>query len=724
MSKRLLVLMCSIFLVVPLMFLGCGSDGSDGARGATGAPGADGAPGAPGADGATGPAGPVTTTNESCMVCHTTGRVVDISDSNPDSITHYNAAYHNLPMTVSAVSITDNGTGYPQVSFNVASDGSPVTTLTDSSLRFMMADLVPAGTVAGQSTEQFARWASEQSTASHGVLTWGTLDTSDATNGNYVYTFATAFGGTETLYNGADIQRLVIRASLTGYNNTASFTDFYVADTVEGSTTGIGYNARLFVTAAACKKCHGPQFNGAAHASSYLDTKACVVCHTPIGDTYGEEMTIDGAWLASLIHKIHSAISMEAFPTRMGGTGYSAVTYPQDVRNCETCHTNSGEELGAGDNTANWKEHPNAAACGTCHTSVDFATGTGHAGGSQPDAACSYCHPATGHLAPTLGASVTEAHDTSATAVLHPTPANVPEFDVTLSLTAPANTSYYVAGEVVTVTATLAFHGGAAVPSSVYTTTQGANGVTDNVLRTASLYVYGPRAMPKPILGSQANSMFVGASANVATDGTGFKYNVTVPSGLASGTYMVRVRFADYGYVSGTNYQLESTAFQTIQIGTATASAKVAGDACNDCHGTGTAPFHDARHVVAWDTDECVSCHDYSGGHAATLSNRVHAVHSANSWGDMVNPLGETTDRDWSDVKYPLNDYPSSATGAVTSRIDRCVTCHTSGNTSYRSVVGEVSCLGCHGDDPNPATFVGGATNHMLQSGGHYPVAP
>ena len=92
---------------------------------------------------------------------------------------------------------------------------------------------------------------------------------------------------------------------------------------------------------------------------------------------------------------------------------------------------------------------------------------------------------------------MTEAHDTSAAAVLHPIPSNVPEFDVTLSLS-PVK-AFYAAGDNVTVTATLAFHGGAAVPGTMYTHAQGANGVADNLLRTASLYVYGPRAFPKPI---------------------------------------------------------------------------------------------------------------------------------------------------------------------------------------------------------------------------------
>jgi hypothetical protein len=61
MSKRMLVLMCSIFLIVPLLFLGCSGD--------------DGSNGAPGAKGDTGPAGQdlnATATPESCNTCHET----------------------------------------------------------------------------------------------------------------------------------------------------------------------------------------------------------------------------------------------------------------------------------------------------------------------------------------------------------------------------------------------------------------------------------------------------------------------------------------------------------------------------------------------------------------------------------------------------------------------------------------------------------------------------
>ena len=66
MSKRMLVLMCSIFLIVPLLFMGCGNDG------AAGAPGAPGAPGGPGGPGDTGQDLTATPNPESCAVCHGT----------------------------------------------------------------------------------------------------------------------------------------------------------------------------------------------------------------------------------------------------------------------------------------------------------------------------------------------------------------------------------------------------------------------------------------------------------------------------------------------------------------------------------------------------------------------------------------------------------------------------------------------------------------------------
>ncbi|MFZ2224130.1 MAG: hypothetical protein WAV26_05525 [Candidatus Deferrimicrobium sp.] len=753
MSKRTLVLMCSIFLVVPLLFMGCGDDGSDGAQGVQGIPGPQ------GETGATGPAGPVTNTNESCMVCHTTGRIADISDSNPASITHYNANYEKPFITVSDNIIVSNVGGKPKVAFHVqfASDNTPVQSIVSGYPRFIIADLVPAGTATAQgtwSTPMFEQWASETATGSSATV-GGVWDASDAANGNYAYTFARGFADAATAttpdnvtilapqFDNTHIQRILVRISGgTPVNNVVGTTTSNAVGVVDfnipasgASTTGLGYNERQFVTVQACQKCHGPNVQGMAHGGAgngYVDTRACVLCHTPIGGfaaTTVEDgivvMTQDEgqAWFASLIHKIHSAIAMPIFPTRLGGVGYGKLTYPQDVRDCETCHTASGKNLGAGDNTANWKTHPTANVCGTCHTSANFVTGVGHAGGSQPDTACQFCHPATGHVADGLGASVTEAHDTSPTAVLHPKPKNVPEFGVTITMS-PAQ-PFYVAGDNVTITVTLVkTSDNTAVPGTVYTAAKDSVGTSGGGLSTANLQVYGPRALPKPIFAptdnNQSHVLLLGTttvdkSGTVATDNTGFKYQFTVPAGLANGTYMTRFEGQDYGSVTDNDYVTSSTAFINFQVGNATVTKKVAGDICTNCHGATRMHLEGLHpHNAPFDTDACIACHDYSGGYAATLSNRVHAVHAASENGDMKNLWDPITAsivtplaRDWSDVTYPLGvGWPGG--------IGRCDICHASGNTSYRSTIHEVACLGCHGDRP-------AAIDHMLQSGGDYP---
>jgi OmcA/MtrC family decaheme c-type cytochrome len=167
---------------------------------------------------------------------------------------------------------------------------------------------------------------------------------------------------------------------------------------------------------------------------------------------------------------------------------------------------------------------------------------------------------------------------------------------------------------------------------------------------------------------------------------------------MEPGTYMVRVRIGDYGRVGNGDYRIESVAFTTIQIGTDTIEKKVAGNACIDCHGTGTAPFHDERHAVVFDTDQCLACHDQSGNLAVPIANRVHAVHSANSDGDIYNIEGGS--RDWADVTYPQD-------------IARCVTCHTSGNITYKTLPFMMPCAGCHVGNP-------GVLDHMRQNGGPF----
>ncbi len=699
----------SFLAVAALALSGC-SGGSDGAAGATGA---------------TGPAGPVTLTEESCKVCHNANDVASVEIMHGFTLdtatnTRTKPRLNEKNLTVSNIVVSATATGEPMVTFTVK-NGTAAYAITKGTgtaggdVAFYIADQVPANT--GTNTygsPYFQTWAYESFQPNF----------TDLGSGNYSFTFPKVFGvkstsltgvpsatnprtnpSVNTDYNSAHPQRLYIRVTSTvaGVGNAAGILDFNVP--APGATAvALANPQNQYVTIEACQKCHGPQLNGAAHGSSYRDTLACVMCHSPLSGTAAKAV-----YLPKFIHEIHAAIDVPEFPTRILGAGYKDVTYPQPINDCVVCHTASGKTLGAGDKIDNWKNNPTAEICGSCHEGFP----TGHPGGDSP--ACTVCHPATGTG---FGKSVTEAH-----AVTHAAK-DVPEYVATMTITAPANGTHYVTGEAPTVTVTLKDKAtSVAVPGTLYTAAKHAAGTfVAGSLSKASLYVYGPRANAKPVLTksaatlsaagvpTQAQPLFVTTTdAQVLTDSTGFKYKLTaIPAGMTSGTYMVRFIAANYGYKADTDYKIDSTAFKTIQIGTATAEQKLSGNACVDCHGTGTLEAHNARHSVVFDTDECISCHDKSGNHADPIDNRVHAIHSASMKGDLL-------DIDWTAITYPQG-MPSgrdATTGLVTATgAPRCITCHTSTSTAFKAAgVSERACIGCHADKP-------GAIDHFLQNGG------
>jgi OmcA/MtrC family decaheme c-type cytochrome len=721
-------LFCAVMIVGALLLIGCSNGG--------GSAGAEGPAGPSGSTGPTGPAGGVTATAETCEVCHTAGKIADIAMFHPDPT--------GLDVTISSITLTNTvGVGIPVVSFHAeTSDGLPVTNLTFDDVRFFIADLVPAGTVTHYEntltglftwdSSYFERWASESSSTAG-----ASFDTTNAAAGNYTYHFATGFADASTAapdYNQNHTQRLAIIVSgqndpVTGLaitNNTVGFLDF-VTPTLGGPVT-TSVSQRLFVTADACKKCHSPLFQQAHHADVYLDTRTCVICHSPLG-VYGTggrpDMVADDAYLPVLIHQIHDSIVGPKFD-------WSDVTFPQDVRNCVLCHTNSNLNLGTGNEIDHWKTNPTAEVCVSCHTDVNPITGDNHQGGAQPNSACTVCHKDSGQSTISL-VPIPAAHDTTPREagtdgywdVDGYKPENIPEFNVMLTITDPANGSYYVAGEEPEVRVTLTDHA-TSVPvlSAVYTTKQDLAGVAGGGLNVASLYVYGPRAKAVPVLASgsaadpptQEHLLFKNSSdPQVTTNSSGFGYQLlAIPADMKAGTYMVRVRIGDYGRVNDNNYRIESTAFRNIQIGTATAEDKVAGNNCMDCHGTGTAPFHDSRHAVVFDTDQCLACHDQSGNFAIPLADRVHAVHSANPSGDIYNiEAGSiSSDRDWSDVTYPQDLAQVDQNGNPLYNDPRCVGCHSSGDDTYKTLPYMMPCVGCH--------TVDGDLDHMRQNGGPF----
>lgn len=140
-----------------------------------------------------------------------------------------------------------------------------------------------------------------------------------------------------------------------------------------------------------CNRCHDPL---ALHGGSRRDTRLCVLCHTPQNVDPESGNTPD---FKVMIHKIHRGENLpsvkEGKPYFIVGNAqnvfdFSDIAWPQDVRNCTTCHTGAAQ-------SDNWKNAPNAAACTACHDKVNPLTGQNHGGGVQTNATCKNCHTST-----------------------------------------------------------------------------------------------------------------------------------------------------------------------------------------------------------------------------------------------------------------------------------------------------------------------------------------
>jgi OmcA/MtrC family decaheme c-type cytochrome len=130
------------------------------------------------------------------------------------------------------------------------------------------------------------------------------------------------------------------------------------------------------------------------HGGPRTDIDYCVTCHNPSsidGDTAAEPWggTVN---MSEMVHKIHFGANLTNgyFIVGHGGSvhDYSNVIFPQDVRNCTTCHNESDANT---PQASNWREVQNVTSCGSCHDNIDFAAG-GHVGGINDDATCVQCH--------------------------------------------------------------------------------------------------------------------------------------------------------------------------------------------------------------------------------------------------------------------------------------------------------------------------------------------
>lgn len=148
--------------------------------------------------------------------------------------------------------------------------------------------------------------------------------------------------------------------------------------------TGGNPTVREVVKTEACNQCHDPL---KAHGAR-VETAYCVLCHSPQSTDVNSGNTVDFKFM---VHKIHTGKDLPSVvagkPYFVNTADFSNVGFPQETRNCTTCHMPGTK------NADNWKTAPSAVACGSCHEDVDFKTGKNHPGGPQTnDVACKACH--------------------------------------------------------------------------------------------------------------------------------------------------------------------------------------------------------------------------------------------------------------------------------------------------------------------------------------------
>jgi OmcA/MtrC family decaheme c-type cytochrome len=208
--------------------------------------------------------------------------------------------------------------------------------------------------------------------------------------GDYTYTFKTkaptTFDVNATHSIGVSAQRnLSAYGTFDEWSETGNDVYSWVPSGVPVAVT------RAVVTTDACNQCHNPLIG---HGGSRVKVELCIMCHTPQTINPDTQLTQD---MKVLIHKIHMGSSL---PSVKAGTPYriwhrgawsdfSAVVFPQDIRNCTTCHSAKAGQPN------NWATKPSRDACGSCHDDVNFATGANHSDAQivqVDDKSCNLCH--------------------------------------------------------------------------------------------------------------------------------------------------------------------------------------------------------------------------------------------------------------------------------------------------------------------------------------------
>ncbi len=638
---------------------------------------------------------------------------------------HDKAAYAPEAM----IQYVNPGLVFSVVSAKIASDGtiSVDYKVTDpNGLALDTAGIQTPGTISSsflcayipKGQAQYVSYSSRVSTAVTGgaTATQASADSGGTTQpvavGEYVYTFKTK--APLVTYDPTTTHRIGIYGSrnLTvwdlGTNYASTTFDFVPA----GGTPA----PRDVVRTPDCNACH---YQLAFHGGSRRGVDLCVMCHTPQTTDPNTGNPLD---MPVMTHAIHIGTS---FPTIEGTKPYqivgfgnavdiwSTVVYPPDVRKCVTCHN---PKNGAAQTNA-WLTTPNRAACGACHSNVNFVTGLNHINLPEPDdKQCAQCHIPQGELE--FDASIIGGH-------------TIPQYSTTLpGIVVTLTKVVGVAGQKPAVSFTLLNNAGAAIPMSQLTANSGSLSLT----MTGPTTDYGAISF-----GSDTTSTpgYVTESATGATCDTKgnctYTFTHAIPA-TAKGTYTIGVEARlSATLLAGTTEQQTATYSAHNSVinfsvdGSALAARRtvVAEANCNKCHSD-----LEVHGSLRNDVTYCPVCHnpsntDFTTRPTATVAAdavlppqainfalMVHKIHSGvnmaayNQTYIVVGHGG--SHNDFSGVLYPA----MTNTGGVSDTAN-CEMCHASGTENVLPI-GKLAVTDPQGLlNPAPATTSACTSCHL-----------
>jgi OmcA/MtrC family decaheme c-type cytochrome len=305
------------------------------------------------------------TFSENCLLCHRPGSIRDVAEV-------HSIATNSPQVSITGVTIDIAGT--VTVAFKIFDSNNPLVPLSipANDIRFTIAKLVP-GTGADMNWQSYINSAGAPLRATYErASTNNSAGFTNNLDGTYTYVFQFQQPGTPPTY-ALTIKNITVPVAVNYDPTLPHRIAMQVAGNVDNAFKDFVPNAlsatlgdpipvpavnRKISANTSCNQCH---VRLGFHGGDRISVEYCVTCHNPGSTDSASGNTVD---FKVMIHKIHRGGDLPGGNYTLGNADFSTVVFPQDIRNCDKCHTSADAATPEGDN---WKDVPTTASCTSCH---------------------------------------------------------------------------------------------------------------------------------------------------------------------------------------------------------------------------------------------------------------------------------------------------------------------------------------------------------------------